>query len=856
MGGFQSQDFKINCDALSLLFMILIKMNDITPFMVFQKPLFELFTKVVQTGDHKLLTQFLEPISVGLNNNILFLPFEQVFQVIISVLVSECSIEFKYPLNTLFGLYLQVIHDSISLENLKSFYDMEIQLVIQFYDLSNDDMVLGWLYDCNNVFEGIFMRIPEESVVEMSMESFQRILQNDEPRYRLCAVALITTAINMVPQNFSNLVVSLYPQILAFLWDSDCFVQDFTSDSLAGIAQYFPDFITSNIITIVQSVLMFIQSTGDSRGTHLLSSIMEYTLQSDELYPTLMPIVLEWTTSSESMIAQDACSIIRSMIATSQTQIPYYVEQIAATVFQILHENMESHFHAFVIIEALCRYTSDLMKFHKDQLLPIIMNGIHFPDNTVKLEALKAIETLPQVIMDDPNFSTYIMNISSELIQLATIPYDKSGPIDEQQLSVSGLAVYQASIFCFYYNDTSSQLPNVLSAVVYVAQMPSTSSLNYSAMSIQVLANLISSYGADIEAVTNPTEEMIALLINKLADSSRYEFSLLGNIIAAIASIIKMCGEDILKHKEIELIRILSNVLTQTMNPYTGSFICPGDLLVPISDLLTGIAFSTEGNTKEILDEIVPLLTNFLNHKSYQYQVFSMQTFAELTSRNSTLSLLPEKFKTDLIQLIIHRVVEDIPQIASAAARFIYQISKNEESVPLLMPYIENDLSALLNRLNNVTQLTTENILMRENILLAIASIGSYVLEDRFPVAETMPSILKALPITKQFETCNEIYKFLNSMSYVVNDEQKLEYIRIYAWVIARPEMQMVKMNIKMFILVNMGSVLKKFLDEYPPEQQQAIISQVLNHDEYKMSCFYAGFESLRGMAHQFGSIP
>ncbi|OHT17173.1 hypothetical protein TRFO_41259 [Tritrichomonas foetus] len=857
MAGFQSPDFDNNCTALSFFFLILIKINDTTPFLVFQTPLFELFQKIVSTGNIHMVTQFLEPISIGMNNNIIFFPLDKILPLILPILSSEQSqIEFKYPLNSLLGLYLQIAIDSINLDTLKSIFDLETQLVIQFYDLSTDDFVLSWIFDCLSVFEGIYMRIPEETVVQMSMERFQQLIQQNSPQFKLCAIAVLYTAMSLVPSNFSNLIMSLYPQLLNFLEDDDVFVQDFSSEALAEIACYFPDFITSNLSVIVQKVLHFIQVTGDSRGTHLLSEILKYITVSDELLPTLLPIILEWMRSPEPTMSQDAASIVCSMIAASQTQIPYFVEQITTTIFETLKENVQAHFPVYSVIEALCRYIPDQMELIKDQLVPIIMAGIRINDNSVRAEALQTIEVLPTVIANDPNFNECLMSIFTEVLAIARSPYDPNGPIDEQQLTICGIAIFQASVLCYYSEEIATQLPHVLSTVVYVAQMPSTNALSHASNSLRCLSQYISRFGADIDAVTIPTENMISLLIEKLAHSSHYEFSVLCIIISAIGSIIKTCGVEILKQKEIELIHILSDVLTQTMNPYTGALICPDYVLAPISELFIGIAFSTEGNTKEILDELLPILTTFLDHKSYQYQAFSIQTFAELISRNSTMSLMPDEMKAHLIQMMLKRITDAIPHVASAAANFIFQICKNEESVPLLMPCVYEALTALMTRLQSVTQLTTENILMRENILLAIASIGSYVLEDKFPVAETFPIILSALPIMKQFgnATCNEVYKFLNSMSYVVSEEQKLEYIRIYAWVIARSESQMAQMNIKVFILVNMGSVLKKFLDTFPPDQQQAIIAKVLNNDQYKMKCFALGYDRLRGMAHQIGS--
>ena len=206
--------------------------------------------------------------------------------------------------------------------------------------------------------------------------------------------------------------------------------------------------------------------------------------------------------------------------------------------------------------------------------------------------------------------------------------------------------------------------------------------------------------------------------------------------------------------------------------------------------------------------------------------------------------------KTQLIQNMLKRIDEAIPNVASAAAKFIYQICINEESLPLLEECVVPAVTSLMARLQSITNLTKENIIMRENIILAIATIGSYILKEQFPVAEAMPTILKALPIVKQFKPCyNEVYKFLNSMSYLVSPELHLEYIRIYAWVFARSHPLINDPNFRnsiFMLLCNMSIVLERFLNAYPPEQQKEIIERSLDQDSYKMSCFAAVLDLIR----------
>lgn len=846
LAGFQSDDLSCNCCAVSFFYSIMIRVNDVSRFTELQGPLFQLFQTILNSNDVQMLTQFLEPISIGINNNIIFLPTDKILQFIIPILSSDAEIDIKSHINDLLGLHLQFETDQISTEVLQQIFDLETNLAIQLYELSTDDPTLSCLHECTSVFKGIYMRIPEETVEQMSIARFNQLVEQKQPQFLLSAISVITSAITLIPENFDNIISDIFPKLLSFLGNPDQYVQKFASDSLSNIADDFSEFITVNLSTIVETVIYFIQQTGGAQGTHLLSSIMSITELSDDIFPSLLPQIIEWMRSSEGLIKQNASMILSSMIENSQTQVPYFVEQIAQTVISLLKESLEFQYSAFIVVYSLCHKVPDSMSPYVSELYPIIMAGIHSQDVSVKGEAVRIISVLPRIFQNNQNFQNEFMTIFKEALTIANAPID--GPVDDQILTISGEAVKRAASLVKKSNN-SQLLPPILSAIVHVAHLPSMNCLSCAAKGFKKVIKLMSTSPGNIDEITNPTEEMIQLLIEKLTDSSRYEFSILRDIIDALAVTLS-CGVEILKHKELELITILSSVLTQTMNPYTGAILCPEDVLDPISMLFIGISFSTEANTKEILDTELPMLSNLLNHKNYQYQVFSIKTFAELISRNSTMMLIPAEMKTQLIQNMLKRIDEAIPNVASAAAKFIYQICINEESLPLLEECVVPAVTSLMARLQSITNLTKENIIMRENIILAIATIGSYILKEQFPVAEAMPTILKALPIVKQFKPCyNEVYKFLNSMSYLVSPELHLEYIRIYAWVFARSHPLINDPNFRnsiFMLLCNMSIVLERFLNAYPPEQQKEIIERSLDQDSYKMSCFAAVLDLIR----------
>lgn len=847
LAGFQSDDFHCNYNAVYFFFSILIKVDDTSQFEVFQDPLFDLLEATIKKQDAKILAKFLELIKVGIYNNIIFLPMEKVFTLILPILNSEIEIDIKNPLNNLIGLYLQFDTKQITTETLEQIFNLEINLAIELYDLSIDDPTLSWINDCISVFEGIYMRISEETVVQMSVTQFKELVDQKEPKFILSAISALISAISVIPENFDSQIDTIFSQLLNLLDNKDKYIQKFASEALSNIAPDFTDFITNNITEIVNAILFFIKE-GVENGTSLLSAIINSTSITDEIFPSLLPTVLEWIKSPDPVMKQDATMILYSLIDNSQYQIPKFFEEITADVISLLKDSLENHYLLYIIIKKLCDRIPDLMTGYLSEFIPIITEGINSTDPYVKGQAIQTIEHLTKALPNNTEYQEFMMKIYNELLEIANAQLEDTE--DDQIRSISGAAVFQASNLVCYLKK-SELLPSILPAVVHIARLPSMNCIYFAAKSFRYLTYLIMYSPIKNDSVTDPTDEMIDILIEKLNESSRYEFDILNEIIKTIAESIRTCGIGILKCKELELFKILSSVLTHTMNPYTGALICPDDILDSISDLFFNLANSTNENiTKDILEALFPILTEFLDHKSYEYQVFSINTFSRV------IPLMADDMKQELIQIMPQRIEEAVPKVASAAAHFIYNISK-EERVDQLKENIVPVLTALMEKLEGVTNLTTDNIFMRENLLLAVSSIGTNVLVKDFPIEETMPVILKSLPVVKQFRYNKEVYKFLNSKKDQIIQELKPEYIRVYSWFFARPKSQL-KIYSNVFdplFLKETGNILDEFLNEYSEEEQKEMIENFLDSDEYKLKCFAESFESVKEFANSIIDI-
>lgn len=840
--GFQIDNFKINCNTLSFLFSILLRSDDFGQFVAFQEPLLNFFQKVLMSRNIQNLTEFLEPVLNSLWNNIIFLPLEHILDIVVPVLISDAEISFKAPLNSLLSLYLYVSNDQISIENLQQLFTLETNLVVQFYDLCYDDPTLTWLVDCDSMFEDIYMRIPEEAVVEMSTKCSQEIIQNrNDPATRIAAISIIYSAIKLIPENFAPIIQDIFGQIHTFLSDQNEYVQKCASDALAEISHYYCPFITANLPFLVTTVLQFMQATHGQQGIFLLYCIIKNAIECDAIFPSLYPIIMEWiTTTPDPAITSYSTMILKSMISMKPKQMNSCAKEIAAASFTLLNNSLQNNFLLFNVLRALSFYYTDVMIECIDEFTPIVLAGIDHPDIGVREKAIKTIYPLVVVCNSKPDFQQILTTFLMKTLEISNLVYD---PYDEQSLSLPGTAVKQACRLITLASDYSL-LPQILSSVVHVAKLPSMNCLHLASRGFSIISELISRVPGNIEDVTNSTDQMIELLIDNLSNSSKFDFSLIDDMIMAIERITSYCV-GILKHKELELIKILTSILIQTMNPYTDAILCQQDLLQPISNLFIELASTTEDNNKEILDAMLPILTSFFEHKCYQYQCFSIQTFAGLISSNSTLLLMTEEMRNQVIQIILNRIAEAIPQVASSAAQFICRICKNEKSISMLEPIVDQVLPILLNRLQSITNLTSENIVLRETLIAAVATIVLSIVEDKstFPVNETMPIILKCLPIIKLIDFNIDVYCFINEMSDFICPELQIEYIRIYSWVLARPYEHFELMKIPRYLFDGIVKIVTRFLGQMETQEQEQLLGNLLNHDQYKLGAFIANTE-------------
>jgi hypothetical protein len=188
------------------------------------------------------------------------------------------------------------------------------------------------------------------------------------------------------------------------------------------------------------------------------------------------------------------------------------------------------------------------------------------------------------------------------------------------------------------------------------------------------------------------------------------------------------------------------------------------------------------------------------------------------------------------------------PTVATAAANFLATLARHEDGRPLIEEQTSDCLGALVNRLAAAERLTSVNIGLREAIVHAVASIGQDVMGDTFPREEVLPIMLRVLPLRKFPAMADTVYKFLNDAQPGASDELQWEFVRIYAWVFARPESQIVD-ALQMSSIVVLAAALKMENALAKMGNGEMAVIQALENDEYRIACFQAVYPEILSRA-------
>jgi hypothetical protein len=198
--------------------------------------------------------------------------------------------------------------------------------------------------------------------------------------------------------------------------------------------------------------------------------------------------------------------------------------------------------------------------------------------------------------------------------------------------------------------------------------------------------------------------------------------------------------------------------------------------------------------------------------------------------------------------MIVVIVANGQPTVATAAANFLATLARHEDGRPLVEARATECLAALVTRLSAAERLTSVNLGLRESIVHAAACIGQNVMGDAFPRDEILPKMLRVLPLRKFPAMADDVYRFVNDSQFDAPDDLQGEFVRIYAWIFARPESQIVR-ALQVSTIVVLAAALKLENALTRVADGNAAIAAALDRDEYKIACFQAVYPEILARA-------
>jgi hypothetical protein len=388
-----------------------------------------------------------------------------------------------------------------------------------------------------------------------------------------------------------------------------------------------------------------------------------------------------------------------------------------------------------------------------------------------------------------------------------------------------------------------------LADISAVARRPVFVCRGCAARGLLALTDMIAGSSREAGEVTSLTDQIVNRLIDSITVADSEDVSSTEHIQAALADVVRKCGVEILGGRHTELLTRATEVLVDLIEHNVGEDLAKAELLGPIGETFVLLAHAPSSQIAEqVVEPLVPFLTGLLSSSNASVKCFAIDIFAELFAKKSSLQMIPVTLRSELFGMIVGIVSNGPATVATAAANFLATLARHEDGRPLIEENAADCLGALVNRLAAAERLTSVNIGLREAIVHAVASIGQDVMGDTFPRAEVLPIMLRVLPLKKFPGMADTVYKFLNDAQPGASEELQGEFVRIYAWVFARPESQIVD-ALQMSSIVVLAAALKMENALARMGNWESAVAEALEKDEYRIACFQAVYPEILARA-------
>ena len=853
----QEENQALRVSALNTLFRLIVKLDSVDPFLPLRDLAMQVFQMGITSGDAQLFSEIQKAIDLGLAHDQPYFRLCDVMPLMIRALqCPDFDVGFKMSVNVGLSSFLDKDEsESFSLENLHQLLQLQIALICQFFSYADQEKSLLWVVDNSAIIATVYMQMGEEKAYATAVRIFETMGESEKPQERMAGLVVLNEAIFLNPSTFDGIMCQLFPVLLDFLKDPDQYVAQMASETLGTVAMRFTDIITCNLQVIVEAIMQYIAGQGQVDGISLLQSILVYTANSDSVFSQLLPVIFEWLRGGEPLVVRYSIASLYYLVIRSEEKLPYLAEDIYKGI-RVLLQGSECVRYAdlFDVLGQMCIKCTETMKTHMDEVMQLVDSGLTSGDTKVERAAIDLVPKVLRIMRSEVS-RPWVERTFQALHTLATRAagqdYDET---DGSSIYLnSGKAIVSMSciaVGCEPQVDIAL-LNASLGDMVTVLETRVTQCIWGVARGFQCVTDVISGMGRDNAEINQKYSLLINRLIDVLSQTSpivSYDPSVIQETLGAIGFAIRKCGVEIVEHRSKEMIENISSLLTNILDNVCGEIVVHENWLRPISEIFTLMADTTSSKTaEEVLDKLIPLLTSLMSHKLQPLKSFAIDVFADLMSKQVTLKLLPEQFKADLCRTMIQIITDGPPRVAGSAAKFFAMLSKHEDGRPLVETIQTQILEVLVQRLRATTEPTNENVLLREALAYSIASIVMNVAEDGLPYAELLGMVLSVLPVRKDFEVANEVYRFVSSMSHLTkqNPELQKELIRVFTCMFARSSSQLHDMNLWPLITLSSMAALQTALAEYPREEQARLVSEILGGDEYRCQCFAAMCEEL-----------
>jgi hypothetical protein len=541
---------------------------------------------------------------------------------------------------------------------------------------------------------------------------------------------------------------------------------------------------------------------------------------------------------------------MRVLVQNSDQRLPYH----ATTIYSFILDNLptaESHRRAemFRVLGALAGRMPDFVRPRTAEFLPLILNALASTDIEVQCETVDVISVMLCGIPPDQS-APHVADVVTVLHECANRSTEL--PPDDYQARLVELTAGQAVIQLAYIVGTfgmADLLVPALADIATVAKRPAFVCTGCAATALLALTDMIAGSSREASEVTALTEQIVNRLIDSITVADSDDVVSTEHIQQALADLMKKCGVEILGGRHTELLTRATDVLIDLIEHNVGEDLAKAELLRPIADIFVLLAHAPSSQIAEqVVAPLVPFLTRLLSSPNASVKSFAIDIFAELFAKKSSLQMMAREFRVGLFDMVVGAVATGPATVATAAANFLATLARHEDGRPLVEERVADCLDALVTRLAAAEQLTSVNIGLREAIVHACAFIGQAILREAFPRDEILPIMLRVLPLRKFPAMADAVYRFVNDAQPTAPDELQGEFVRIYSWLFARSESQIIS-GLQISSIVVLAAALKLENALTRVENGDAALVSALDGDEYRIACFQAVYPVILGRA-------